>query len=339
MKKLIILLFLIFNISHSQLFRSTTKVGTTAAQFLKIGSGARAIAMGSSSVAVEGDVYSLYWNPSLIVNNQTTGSSAFTHAEWIADVNYDYAASILNLENIGIIGFSFTSLSTPEDIVRTENNPFGDGRKWKAQSLALGITYARLLTDKFAIGGTLKYINESIWNEKATGYAFDIGTIYRTDWNDLRIGSSISNFGTKLKLNGSDLNYSNEPGNIVNQGPQNVNSLYQTDEFDIPLLFRVGLAIDYLEVENLKATLAIDAIHPNDNKEYLNVGTEISYDKMFFGRVGFKSLLLDESEESLTWGIGINYPLSSVIYISLDYAFADFGRLKNVHYISLTTTY
>lgn len=339
MRKSLALIFLITFSLNAQLFRSTTKVGTTAAQFLKIGSSARAISMGSAGVAVQGDVHSLFWNPSLIVSNNSTGSSAFTHAEWIADVNYDYAASILNLENFGLIGFSFTSLTTPEDIVRTENYPLGDGRKWNAKSLAMSLSYARLLTGSFAIGGSLKYVQEGIWNEKATGFAFDVGTIYTTEWNGLRIGSSISNFGTKLKLEGSDLTFSNEPGNITNQGPQNVTSNYQTYAFDMPLLFRVGFAVDYFSFENLNATLALDAIHPNDNNEYVNIGTEISYDKMFFGRVGYKSLFLDESEESLTWGVGINYPLSGAIYITLDYAFADFGKLKNVHYVTITTTY
>ncbi|MDA0378244.1 MAG: hypothetical protein O2899_02035, partial [Bacteroidetes bacterium] len=40
-----------------------TKVGTTAAQFLKLGVGARAVAMGGSFVAESSDLSALYWNP------------------------------------------------------------------------------------------------------------------------------------------------------------------------------------------------------------------------------------------------------------------------------------
>ena len=40
-----------------------TKVGTTSAQFLKLGVGARAIALGGSFVAEASDLSALYWNP------------------------------------------------------------------------------------------------------------------------------------------------------------------------------------------------------------------------------------------------------------------------------------
>jgi hypothetical protein len=38
---------------------------------------------------------------------------AFNHAEWLADISYDFAAAALNLGDFGVLSASFTSLSVP----------------------------------------------------------------------------------------------------------------------------------------------------------------------------------------------------------------------------------
>jgi hypothetical protein len=325
--------------TDAQQTRSTTKVGTTVAQFLKIPAGARTIAMGSSGASLEGDVYSIYWNPSALARLKTPGEAAFNHAEWLADISYDFVAAGMSIEGLGTLGVSLTSLRVPEDIVRTEINPEGDGRRWDYSSFALGVSFARSLTDRFSIGFTAKYIREAIWNMSSQGIAFDVGTIYTTSFNDLKIGASISNFGTKLRLDGHDISFNNFPDGELGQGPQNIESIYKTESFDIPLNFRIGVSMDVVKMDNIRATAAIDATHPNDNVEYMNSGLEVAYDEMFFGRVGYKSLFNSESEEGLTWGVGLIFALSNSTGIKVDYAFADFGRLKNVQYVSVGVTF
>jgi opacity protein-like surface antigen len=325
--------------TSAQLSRTTTKVGTTAAQFLKIGAGARSVGMGGAAVAMPGDVYSIYWNPGALSRISNSGEATFTHAAWLADVNYDFAAGALTVDGLGVIGLSVTSLRTPQDIVRTEMNPDGDGRVWDASDFSMGLTFARSLTDRFSIGITAKYIRQTIWNESASGMAFDVGTIYTTPFNDLKIGASISNFGTKMRLDGSDLSFNSVPGGLSGQGPQNVVSQYTTDSYDIPLTFRIGLSMDVLKFNSIRATAAVDATHPNDNTEYINSGLEVAYDEMIFGRVGYKSLFMMDSESSLTWGFGVNFNLSTNASIKVDYAFADYNRLKNVQYLTVSVGY
>ena len=66
MKRFIITLLsilLIINFSYSQVLKSTKKVGTTSAQFLKIGAGARPLSLGGAFSANVGDINSIYWNP------------------------------------------------------------------------------------------------------------------------------------------------------------------------------------------------------------------------------------------------------------------------------------
>lgn len=336
---ILVMIVSLAQMSNAQLTRTTSKVGTTVAQFLKIGAGARSVAMGGSAAAMEGDVYSIYWNPGSLARLKTPGEASFNHTQWIADVDYNFVAAGLTVEGFGTVGLSVTSLSVPEEIVRTEINPEGDGRRWSYGAFAVGLSYARSLTDRFSIGFTSKYIREGIWNMSASGFAFDIGTIYTTTFNDLKIGASISNFGTKMRLDGQDISFNNFPGGEQGQGAQNVQSLYKTESYDIPLQFRIGLSMDVVKMEMIRATASVDATHPNDNVEYVNSGLEVAFNEMFFGRIGYNSLLMDDSERGLTWGAGVFFQMNNVNGIKVDYAFADFGRLKDVQYITVSVTY
>ncbi len=343
MRKLIlntvILLLLLISNSYGQLERSTSKVGTTAATFLKINAGARAIGMAGAFVAMENDIYSIYYNPAGLSRITGTGSAAFNHANWLADMSYDFAALSLNLGDIGSMALSLISFSVPEEKVRTFDNPEGDGRYWDASSLALGVSYARNLTDNFSIGFNFKYIRDQVWDMSASSFAIDAGTMYTTPFNGLRIGASISNFGTKMKLEGRNTYFNVDPNNNPNSGPNNIPAEYRLSYYDIPLSFRVGLAMEVIKSQLLTLTTSVDAVHPNDNTEYLNLGLELNFNNYFFARTGYKSLFLRDSEQSLTFGFGLNYPVFNDIGLSLNYGFADYGRLKNVQFLDLVVRF
>lgn len=333
--KLFLVICLIINFSNAQLFRSTSKVGTTVAQFLKIGAGARAIAMGGAYTAVSNDIYSSYWNPAGIVNSNYNGEVAFNHANWLADINYDFAAASLNIENFGTVFLSVTSLGVPEDKVRTFDYPEGDGRVWDAKWLAIGVGYAKKLTDRFSVGFHAKYIREAIWNTSSSGVAVDVGTFYVTPFNDMIIGASISNFGTKMQLDGRDILFNYDPNNDPNTGPNNIPSKFEMDKFDLPLSFRFGLSMNIFNERYFRITAASDAIHPNDNTEYLNSGLEFAYDEMIMIRAGYKSLFMRDTEEGLTLGGGLNYKFENFFEVSVNYAWASFGRLNNVQFFDV----
>ena len=332
---LLILTVGILSTSYPQLFRSTSKVGTTAAPFLKIGAGARAIAMGGAYTALSDDIYSVYWNPAGIATSSSDMHITFNHAEWLADMSYDYAAGSINLGDFGTMFASFTTFQVPEDKVRTFEYPEGDGRVWDAGSIAVGVGYAKMLTDRFSFGFHVKYIRESIWNTSASGFAIDVGTLYTTPFNDLKIGASISNFGSTMQLDGRDIRFNYDPNDNIDTGPNNISSQYKMDTFDLPLSFKIGLAMDLLNTRFLRLTAAVDATHPNDNTEYVNSGAELAYDEIFFVRAGYKSLFKENSEEGLTLGGGFKYKLGSNLKIFVNYGYADFGRLDNVQFFDI----
>src|SRR5512140_3594853 len=181
-----------------------SKSGTTAAAFLEIPVGASAIGMGSAFVSVSHDATSLYWNPSGIAALSQNELVA-THTGWIADTRFDFAGLVLPLGWFGTVGFSFTSLSMDDMKVRTVDQPEGTGEFFSAGDLAAGISYARQLTDRFAIGFTGKYVRQSIWHESAAAFAIDAGTSFKTDlFGGMVIGATLVNFGTKLQMSGRD---------------------------------------------------------------------------------------------------------------------------------------
>lgn len=320
--------------SSAQIFRDVSKVGTTSAQFLKIGAGARAIAMGGAYTALSNDIYSIYYNPAGIATTKTNTEVSFNHANWIADISYDFGAVAIKLGDMGTLFADFTVLSVPEDDVTTYENPDGDGRKWDAGDIAIGIGFARQLTDRFSIGFHGKFIQQSIWNSSASGFAFDVGTLYRTPFNDLMIGASISNFGSKMQLDGRDIAFNYDPDDDLSTGPNNIPSQYTMGKFDLPLTFRVGLSMDVVDTRYYKLTAAMDAVHPNDNSEYVNTGVEASYDQMIFIRAGYKQLWMNNNEGGLTLGAGFKFKVADM-RLMVNYGYADYGILKSVQFFDL----
>lgn len=310
----------------------TLKTGTTSAQILKINVGPRAIAMGGAFTAIADDITSVYWNPSGTANIQSN-EAYFNHSKLYLDISNDFAAIATNVGGFGTIGAFVSVLSVDEMLVRTIENPEGTGEYFDYGSIVVGLNYSRSLTENFSIGFNAKYISESIWNMSATGFAIDVGTLYKVQvLNELRIAATVSNFGTKMQMAGRDATQTIPSGA---GGGNFVNSNLEMDKFDLPLLFRFGLSADVIKEESSRLTAAIDAVHPNDNTEYINAGLEYAWNEVIHLRIGYNSLFEEDSEKGLTLGFGLYYRIVDMIKVKLDYAYQDFGRLKDVHYFSV----
>lgn len=314
------------------------KVGTTAAQFLGISVGGRATAMGDAFVASSEDVSTIYWNPGAFI---ASGKSQlmFCNTNWLVGTKFRWFGFMLNLDGTNAIGVSLTNLDYGEDDVTTVQAPDGTGEFWTAQDIAIAVSYSRRLTDRFSMGGSVKYINQTLWNESASTLAFDLGLLFVTGFNDMRLGMSFSNFGGDMTLDGRDLlqRVDIDPANSGSN--KTLVGKLKTDPWPIPLFFRVGLAMDVINNSSMKVTVAADAVRPNDNVEFVNVGGELGWENMIFLRGGYRSLFKKDAEEGLSLGAGVRYQFEGIATLEVNYAFSKFGVFGNLNTIALAVSF
>jgi opacity protein-like surface antigen len=330
MKKFICsLLFLFVSITSAQ-----NKVGTTAAEFLTIPVGTKALGMGAAFTSVADDITAAYYNPgslSRISENQFLTN----YSEWLVDTKYSWIGLGVKLSSDDYIVLSVTSLDYGEEEVTTISLPEGTGEKWDASDIAISLSYSRNLTDRFSIGGSVKYIQQKIWNESASSFAADIGLLYKTQVEGLNLGMSISNFGTGMELDGKDLLRAVDIDESYNYNNSTITSNISTDKWELPLIFAVGLSWKYDLWDDLYLTTAADAVIPSNENTYINLGGELQWKDVFFARAGKNSFLKENAEEGFTLGAGLKYELSG-LKLSVEYAFLDFGNWSNLNRYSIT---
>jgi len=320
-------------------------IATTSAAFLEIGPGARSIGMGSAYTAVADDPSTMYWNPAGIVNISKPEVQTF-YSPWLVETQFYYNTAVVPLGAYGNLGLSFTALTMDEMMVRTVKDPEPSdyAQKFNAGNIAMGVAFAKKLTDRFSFGIKTKFIQESIWQMSAQGLAVDIGTLYISK-NNLRIGMSISNYGGKLGMEGVNTLVDIDVDENIYGNNDRIDGNLGTAKWPLPLIFRFGLSQTYNINEKMKCLIAVDAIHPNNNPEYLNLGLEYNALDMFFLRVGqshtFYELALNDAEGSgpeqgLSFGAGIKYKIPRGPMLNIDYAFTDFGVFKNIEGYSLS---
>lgn len=318
---------------NAQYERNVSKVGTTAAAFLEIGVGSSAVGMGEAFSAVADDATAIYWNPAGIARI-SKNEVILLHTKWFADINFDFAAITLSLGNFGTIGANITTLNMGDIIVRTVEEPEGTGERYSVADWVVGISYAKSLTDRFSIGSTVKYIHQQIWHMSASAMAIDIGTLFTTQFNNMKIGMSISNFGNKMQLSGKDTQYYFDIDHTKYGNNDKIPCHLDTDKWALPLIFRVGVAMDVINSPNNRLTIAVDALHPNNNTESINLGLEYGFNNFLYGRVGFRSLFVRDGEGGATFGSGLCQRLGSTT-VKFDYSYTDFGRLTNAQRFSV----
>lgn len=334
----LILTILSLNISAQTFKSDVSKRGTTAAPFLTIGQGARSIAMGSAFVGVSNDVSSIYWNPAGLTKAEGV-QIMFDHTQWIADIKYNFLAASYNLGDIGTIGVSFLTSNIGEMKVTTVEQPNGTGETFSASDMAISLAYAIQLTDRFSIGFNPKFVYQGIWKMSSTAFALDLGVQYVTPFDDAVLAMSISNFGTKMQLLGNSnlVLYDPDPYGTGNNGK--IPAYLETNSWSLPLNFRVGISYQPIKIQEHSVLVAVDAAHPSDDYESLNIGAEYSFNDFVFIRGGYKSLFLQDSEEKFTVGFGLKQQLLNNVSLRIDYAYQNFGRFSDIQKFTLNINF
>ncbi|TFG99976.1 MAG: PorV/PorQ family protein [Calditrichales bacterium] len=310
------------------IFAQNPNLGTAGAQFLKIPISARAVALGGAFTAMADDATAVFWNPAGIANIKDN-SAHFSYIRWFDMFDVSAASYVHNLGLFGNLGIGVLVFSTEKMEVTTETSPNGTGRFFDAQDMALSLTYSRALTDRFSAGISLKYINQRIWNETANGVAFDVGTQYHLDFQNIVIAMSMFNFGPDLRFAGPDLSVRYDYNTFLQNRllPSNL----ETEDYPLPLSFQFGLAFDIYNMQFFTVRGSVDAVHLSDNNELINFGGEVGlYDRLFL-RGGYK-MTHDDQDYSL--GLGVNTFLGSFL-MKIDYAYVGYNILPDVHFLSI----
>lgn len=303
------------------------KTGRTVMQFLKVGIGARPVAMGEAAIANGNDANSVFWNPAAItvIDNVNVG---FGYTQWMGDLNIMSGAVGYNtgfgVLCVNYITFNYGDLQEALTTSTTGKLDTRTGSTFSGSDISLGLAFAHQFTDKLSIGVNAKYLRENLYVYSSSVMAFDVGSYYNTGWKGIRLAMSAQNFSGQAR-------WRNNLGQDI-------------QSFELPLIFRIGTSIDLFGGEDLflggdpeqhKLTLNVDAIHTNDYSERLHMGAEYTAFNTVSLRAGYR---LNYDEGNLSLGAGFKTRLSGVD-MQIDYAYVSYDYFKSPHRISITMAF
>jgi hypothetical protein len=330
------------------------KVGTSAAQFLKFGVGGRAMALGGTQAALSGDVSALYWNPAGIASIQRSSFCA-SYMDYFVGISHNFIGFVQPINVESSFGVSVIYLDSGDIEITTIEKPEGTGNYYSVTNLAIGLTYAKYVTDRFQGGITLKYIQEGLWREKAQTVAFDLGSILDTGLLGIKLGMSLSNYGGNMRLSGPDLDIDSDP-NDENPGNRLVPSYLETEKWSLPLIYRIGIVTDlvgiggqFAESADSRLSLLFDANDPNDAELRPNMGLEYQWKNILSLRSGGHIRYTDEWDTTenetqwnshlfLSFGAGLNWEADWGL-VQFDFATMDYDLLGWVQHYTISVAF
>ncbi len=301
------------------------KLAQSGFQFLSVGQDARAAGMGEAFTTVEGTPNALFYNPAGIASINNLVDIRANYFEFIADIKYTSftIASSPWGEQYGVFGLSIQAVNYGEvqgTMVWANPDGYVDTEILEPSTMAIGLGYGKALSDRFVVGGQIRYVAQSLGKSVIPGegtkrnvadvLSFDFGTIYRTGFKSLAFGMSVRNFSQEIK--------------------------YEQESFQLPLTFKIGVSIDALDFadmnpENHSLLVVFDAAHPRSYPEYINLGLEYMFQQSIALRFGYIS---NQNEYDFTLGFGLQQ-----FGFKIDYAYQDFGVFSSLHRFSLGFTY
>jgi hypothetical protein len=208
--------------------------------------------------------------------------------------------------------------------------PDGTGEMFRANSFAMTVSYARLMTDKFSAGISLRFIRENLGDVGASNWGFDIGGTYTVGFGNLRLGFAVVNFGPDTRLEGDALEATWVDPEVADVQTEDVPAVLQPEPYPMPMTFRAGAAYDVLDGAHGAVTLSVEGSHPVDQDELLGLGAQYSYDDRYFLRGGYNTL------NNMEWAVGggVRIPAGDRM-MSVDYGYQSHEYLDAVHRIAV----
>lgn len=294
MKKAFIFLLLGSSLMFSQ------SAGKTGLSFLKIGFGARNIAMGDIGVVSANDVTALNYNPAILAG-YTSPELMFTHNEWLQDIRSEVFGGSVRF--IGLpLAFGVNTTRVPDIEVRTR--PGEAESRFSAQFFSGSISTGFMLMERISIGATAKYIYEGMLSDDANGWGFDFGTYYQTPIEGLSLAAAMRNLGSMNQL--------------------------RLEETKLPTDISAGVQYSF-QIKGLKSEAVAGAAfqkYTDTDDNHVNFGAELNYDKLIAVRAGYQT-----GYESRGFSAGVGLAWNKLFF---DYGFIPFKyNLGTTHIISI----
>jgi len=298
-----------------------TSVATSAANWLKLESGARGIGMGGSQTASGIGVSAIPYNPSSLTFIDSEQEVYYSKVNYLVGISHNTIAYGRKMSFSDYIGLHLFYLDSGPMEVTTLAEPDGTGEDFYVYNYALRLVYAKIVTDRLRIGGSIKYIREDIYTMYMQSLLLDIGSNFDTGLYGIMLGMSVSNFGPDVQFHGAGLETKDDDETYVQR----------TEKFPVPLVLRLGLKKDIFGAEEgsvHRLLVSVDGIDPIDYVLYWSIGAEYSWKDMVFLRSGTH---LEHDSAGLSLGGGLRWN-----YISVDYAYVNYGILEETHQFGIS---
>ncbi len=245
-----------------------TKAGISGFTFLKISPTARIAGMGNTFSAIANDINAIYINPAGITE---AGNYAIniSDTKWFVNSNFYTAAASMFIGGFNYFGVSFVGLmpeKTPERSPLSSDPNGLTGNNIAMYDYAIGLTYAAKISEQFSLGIKVNYVNETIMNLSATNLLVDVGSLYNTNFETIRIAMSLRNFGSEAQY----------PDRIL---------------FQMPIVYTIGTAAEVYGQDPesfFRVTLSGEATFEIDYEQRYQIGTEIWIMNSFAFRGGYQ---------------------------------------------------
>ncbi len=300
MKKIITAIFTIGTILTAAISINAQTAGSSGLSFLKMGFGARNIAMGDAGAAASNDVTSLFYNPAKLAG-RSGNDIMIMHNQWIQDVSSEILGAQTTLFGLPVaFGFNVTTIGNIE--IRTK--PGAADATFNAHYFFGSISTGFNVVDNLSFGATARYLYEDIYTDASKGWGFDFGFEYSTPVKGLTAAAVVKNLGSMDQL--------------------------RNEKTKLPAEIRIGPAYNFNLSEKFDVTVAGEYQKYTETSDtHFNLGGEVVYNKLLALRAGYLS---GYESKNITAGIGLMWG-----NLSFDYAMSPFSLgLGTGHSLSLS---
>ncbi len=242
--------------------QDNTAYGTTSAEFLLFGAGARGTALGGAFSAIATDVSAMYYNPAGLALMPRAGATVGTY-DYVAETRYSWGGLAFPFSGGSrAVGIQIGTYGFKDQQVYTVEQPEGTGSVYSVSETFAGLTFSQNFSDRFSAGVTAKGIFDNLGSASGNAFAVDFGTSFHSalSGHPVRFSFVVANLGTNLTYSGEALETAaprdpipGEPDVPSNGQP----SEFKTTGYNLPTTFRVGLAYDLITGDNNRLTLAL----------------------------------------------------------------------------------